>query len=162
MNNSALYAPVAGSHEQIESTIARDLAKHAIYAAPAVVIIAAVLEGGAGALGATLALGVVTINFLLAAAVLGRAAKVSTGALMSASLLSFAVRLAIITAFGFVVKQIDAVHFPTFGIVLVGAHLGLLFWEMRHVSLTLAYPGLKPARSSMADQLSANTDKEQA
>ncbi len=156
--NSALYAPVAGGHDGIESTIARDLAKHAVYVAPAVIVIAAVLQGGAGALGATLAIAIVAVNFVAAAAVIGRAAKISTGALLSASLLSFTVRLAVITAFGFAVKQLDAVHFPTFGIVLVCAHLGLLFWEMRHVSLTLAYPGLKPT----ADQLSADTDKEQA
>lgn len=156
--NSALYAPVAGGHDGIESTIARDLAKHAVYVAPAVIVIAAVLQGGAGALGAALAIAIVAVNFVAAAAVIGRAAKISTGALLSASLLSFTVRLAVITAFGFAVKQLDAVHFPTFGIVLVCAHLGLLFWEMRHVSLTLAYPGLKPT----ADQLSADTDKEQA
>jgi hypothetical protein len=32
------------------------------------------------------------------------------------------------------------------GIVLVGTHLGLLMWEMKYVSLTLAAPGLRPAR----------------
>jgi len=52
----------------------------------------------------------------------------------------------IMTAIGLGVKQLDAVHFPTFCIVLVVAHLGLLFLELRHVSLTLAYPGLKPTK----------------
>ena len=38
------------------------------------------------------------------------------------------------------------VDLPTLGIVLVGTHLGLLFWEAKYVSLTLAAPGLRPAR----------------
>jgi hypothetical protein len=149
MSGSTLFAPVAGGHERIELSIARDLAKHAVYAAPGVVVVGALVQGTAGALGATLALAVVAINFLVAAAVLGRAARVSAGALMGASLLSFVVRLGVITGVGIAVKQIDAVHFATFGIVLVVTHLGLLFWELRHVSLSLAYPGLKPTASEL-------------
>jgi hypothetical protein len=37
------------------------------------------------------------------------------------------------------------VDLPLLGIVLVGTHLGLLMWEMKYVSLTLA-AGLRPAR----------------
>ena len=29
-------------------------------------------------------------------------------------------------------------------LVLIFLHLGLLIWEMRYVSATLSYPGLKP------------------
>ena len=38
------------------------------------------------------------------------------------------------------------------GVTLVVAHLGLLFWETRYVSASLAFPGLKPLppRSSPA------------
>jgi hypothetical protein len=32
------------------------------------------------------------------------------------------------------------------GITIVLTHLGLLAWETRHVSISLAYPGLKPRR----------------
>jgi len=39
-------------------------------------------------------------------------------------------------------------HLPSLGITLIVAHLGLLFWEMRYVSLSLAHPGLKPGRRS--------------
>ena len=35
---------------------------------------------------------------------------------------------------------------PALGTTLVVTHLGLLFWEMRYVSLSLAHPGLKPRR----------------
>jgi len=30
------------------------------------------------------------------------------------------------------------------GLTLVATHLGLLIWEARYVSLSLAFPGLKP------------------
>ena len=38
------------------------------------------------------------------------------------------------------------IDLPTLGFAIVGTHLGLLVWEMKYVSLTLAAPGLKPAR----------------
>ena len=33
------------------------------------------------------------------------------------------------------------------GLTLIVTHLGLLIWETRYVSASLAYPGLKPAKS---------------
>ena len=33
------------------------------------------------------------------------------------------------------------------GITVIVTHVGLLFWETRHVSASLAYPGLKPRRT---------------
>ena len=30
--------------------------------------------------------------------------------------------------------------------IVVVSHLGLLFWELRYVSISLAHPGLKPKR----------------
>ena len=37
------------------------------------------------------------------------------------------------------------IDFPMLGITLVGTHLGLLVWETKYVSLSLAAPGLRPA-----------------
>jgi len=37
-----------------------------------------------------------------------------------------------------------------FAITLITTHLGLLFWETKYVSATLAYPGLKPSGGSAA------------
>lgn len=144
--SSAVFTPLPGAETEIEREIARDLAKHAIYLAPLALVAGAAVAGWSGLLGAAIAVAVVAGNFLLSAVVLGRAARISAGALTFAALGGFVVRLALITAIGLAVKQIDAVHFPTFCIVLVVAHLGLLFLELRHVSLTLAYPGLKPAK----------------
>lgn len=141
-----MFTSVPGSERQIESEIARDLAKHAVYVAPIAVVGGFLAAKGGGALGALVALVVIACNFLLAAAMLGKAARISAGALTAAALGGFVVRLGLITAVGVGVKQLDAVHFPTFCVVLVISHLGLLFLELRHVSLSLANPGLKPQK----------------
>jgi len=59
-------------------------------------------------------------------------------------MLSFLGRLVVITALGAGIKQLDIVDFQVFCITLIASYLALLFWEMRSISLTLAYPGLKP------------------
>ncbi len=143
---SAIFSPVANAEQRIEMEIARDLAKHAVYLAPVAIVAGFVAARGAGALGALIALVVIAGNFLISAAMLGWAARVSTGALTATALGGFVVRLGIITVVGIGVKQLHSVHFPTFCIVLIAAHLGLLFLELRHVSLTLAHPGLKPEK----------------
>jgi hypothetical protein len=65
--------------------------------------------------------------------------------LMGAALMSFLVRFLVLTAIGVVVKEMDIVDWPVFCITLVVSYLGLLFWEMRSISTSLASPGLKPS-----------------
>ena len=36
------------------------------------------------------------------------------------------------------------------GITVLVTHLGLLFWELRYVSASLAFPGLKPTADKEA------------
>ena len=45
----------------------------------------------------------------------------------------------------FLLHNVSWIDFPTLGITLVGTHLGLLTWEAKHVSMSLAAPGLSPA-----------------
>ncbi len=143
-SDMTMFTPVGGG--AIENTIARDLARRAVLAAPAVFLVAFLVKRLPGVYGAGLALIVVALNFLLAAALMSWGAKVSAGALMGASLGGFILRLAIITVAAIGIRAVNAIHFPTFLIVLIVAHLGLLAWELRSVSLTLAYPGLKPKK----------------
>ena len=56
------------------------------------------------------------------------------------------VRLAVILLALFLLHNVSWIDFPTLGFTLVGAHLGLLTWEAKHISLSLAAPGLRPAR----------------
>lgn len=140
----AAFLPVSGP--AVEREIAHDLARRAIWVAPVVLLVLGLARGLDGAFGALLALAMVAGNFLVAAALITVAARISLSAVMMASLGGFFVRLGLITALGYGVKQIDAVDFPVFALTLLVAHLGLLFWETRYISLTLAAPGLKPKK----------------
>jgi len=132
------------SIQKIERDIAVDLAKKAAIVTPIAVIGLGLWRGPDAALGAFLALALIVVNFFASAAILGWTAKHAPHALAGVAMLSFLGRLLIITIIGAGIKQLDIVDFPVFGITLVVSYLALLFWEMRSISLSLAYPGLKP------------------
>lgn len=132
------------STERIESTIAVDLAKKGAIAAPIVVLALGLWRGPDAALGAALALAIVVANFLAAAWILGWTARTAPHAFAGVAMLSFLGRLALITVVGAAVKALGIVDWPVFCFTLIGAYFVLLFWELRSVSLSLAYPGLKP------------------
>ncbi len=138
------FAVPPPSSDQVESRIAIDIAKKAAIVTPVVVLAIGIWKGPDAGLAALLALVVVIGNFLLSAAILGWAARTMPHALTGVALLSFIVRLALITAIGAAVKAAGIVDWPVFGITLIVSYMGLLFWELPSISLTLASPGLKP------------------
>lgn len=127
-----------------EMQIARDLAKHAGWIAPVVIGVGAIGWGYPGAASAAYGLALVTANFLLAAWLLKVAARISLGLLMGAALFGYLVRLGLIFLAVYAVRDQPWVSVVPLGLTIVFSHLGLLFWEMRYVSATLAFPGLKP------------------
>lgn len=124
--------------------VARDLARHGVMVAPIAIILGAVFWGTDGALSVALGLGIVVVNFLLAAAMLGYAARISLAVMAGAALFGFLIRLGLITIAVLLVRNEPWVELVPLGISLIISHLGLLFWEMRFVSASLAFPGLKP------------------
>jgi hypothetical protein len=84
------------------------------------------------------------VNLLASAASLDWASRRSPNALMAVALGGFAVRMGLILA---VMLLADALFgwadVMVLGITLFGTHLGLLFWELRSVSFSLAAPGLR-------------------
>ena len=131
----------------VEREVALDIVKHGFMVAPLVLLIAAV-RGWDGVASAAIALGIVLVNFLAAAAIMTRAAKSGPTAIGAAALGGYVLRLAVIVVALVLLRHQPWIDLPTLGIVIVGTHLGLLVWEMKYVSLTLAAPGLKPARPS--------------
>ena len=127
-----------------EREIARDLVRHGVYALPVLLLAGFVGWGLAGVASVGYASFLVLVNFLVAAALLGWAARISLGLLMGVSLFGFVLRLAAISVAVLVVKHHGWVESFPLGITLVVTHLGLLFWETRYVSASLAFPGLKP------------------
>jgi len=130
----------------VERLIAADLVKRGAVIAPAVVGVCALIEGQKGALSAVFALGVVLANFFVSAAVLAWAAENSPTLLMGAALGSFMVRMIVISLAVWAVHDASWVSLKMVAIVMLAFHLGLLAWETRYVSASLAYPGLKPRR----------------
>ncbi|MFM8971097.1 MAG: hypothetical protein ACKOOG_00335, partial [Actinomycetota bacterium] len=68
------------------------------------------------------------------------------GAIGGAALGGLIFRMGVIVLALFSLRDVSFIEIGVLGVTLVGAHLGLLAWETKHVSLTLAAPGLRPAR----------------
>jgi hypothetical protein len=127
-----------------EAEVARDLLRRMVYVAPLFVVGSAVFWGVDGALSALFALGLVAANFAAAAFLIGWGVKNGPTHLMAAVLGGYVVRLGAILLALWLVQDLPWVEMVPLGITLVATHLGLLFWESRYVSLSLAFPGLKP------------------
>ena len=139
---SPLASALAG--EAPEVSISRDLVKRGLWIAPVVLIVGAVADGGGGAASAGAALVLVLLNFSMAAGLIALTAPISLGLMMGAILFGYILRLALITVAVLLVKDQAWVSLPVLGITIIVTHLGLLFWEMKYVAASLAFPGLRP------------------
>ena len=129
---------------EVEREIARDIVRRGLPVAPLIVLAAGLARGGDGAWSAAYAVAIVLVNLTLAAASLGWAARTSLNLLMATALGGFLVRMGLVTVAILVVRHDSWVDLPTLAVTVLVTHLGLLAWETRHVSASLAYPGLKP------------------
>lgn len=134
----------------VEAQVAGDMARRCLPVAPVLVLVSGLIWGVDGALSAAFAVVLVLANLVLAAALLGRAARISLSLLMVAALGGFALRLILLTAVVWAVKDQAWVDMTPLGLTLIVTHLGLLVWETRHVSASLAYPAVKPTPSKLA------------
>ena len=130
----------------VERQVVSDMIRRSLPALPLLVVVAGVFWGMEGALSAAFAIGLVLVNFLVAATLLTAGARVSIAMFALAALGGFVLRLGLITVAVLAVKDHWWVELVPLGFTLVLTHLGLLIWEARHVSLSLAFPGLKPAK----------------
>ena len=128
-----------------ERDIARDLARRAVWVAPVFVVVGAIGWGATGAASSAIALALVVANFLIGAAIITRAVSISLNALYGAVLFGYLIRLGALAVIAVVLKGSgDWFAAVPFAITLLVTHLGLLTWETRHVSASLAFPGLMP------------------
>lgn len=127
-----------------ERDVARDILRHGLLALPVALVIGFLGWGPDGVASVAFASALVLANFWLAAALLGWAARISYGLVMGVSLFGFLVRIGLIGAAVWAVRDQAWVVSTPLAVTLVVAHLGLLFWETRFVSASLAFPGLKP------------------
>lgn len=127
-----------------EPEIIRDIAKRCAYAAPVALVAGFLGWQLDGLVSVAVALVVVVANFALAASLQAWAARISLGLVMGVALFGFVVRLAIVSAIVWSIGQQPWVEPMPLGLTLIIGHLGLLIWETRFVSASLAFPGLKP------------------
>ena len=142
--------PAAGSGQlpgtpPVERQVALDMLRRGLPVAPVLVLAATLVWGGDGAWSAIVAVALVLTNFVLSALALSWAARKSPAALMATALGGFAVRMGLVWIVLWLFKDESWIDLTALGILVLVTHLGLLFWETRFVSASLAYPGLHPA-----------------
>jgi hypothetical protein len=131
----------------VERRIAVDLARHGLLVAPVIVLVAGLFRGVDGAASAALGLAVVVVNFLVAAVSLEWGARRGGNALFAVALGGFLLRMVSIVVVLFAAEALFGwADVVVLGLTLVFTHLGLLFWELRSVSFSLAAPGLRRDR----------------
>ena len=133
-----------------EAALARDIIKRGLFVAPILIGVCAIVWGANGAYSCAYAFAIVFCNFGLAAALVAYTARISYAFMMTTMLFGYLLRLALVAVAVFVVRNLTWVELLPLGLTIIFAHLGLLFWELRYVSLSLAFPGLKPKQSKPA------------
>jgi hypothetical protein len=136
-------APVPDAPD-VERQLAFDMARRSLWVVPAVVAAAGAVWGFEGVWSALVAVAVVLVNLALAAVSLSWAARRSLTLLMAVAMGGFLVRMGLVTAVLLAVRNQPWIDLVALGVTVLVTHLGLLFWELRYVSATLAYPALKP------------------
>ena len=129
----------------VEMEVALDLLRRALWVAPVLIVLSGAIWGLNGALSTGYGIALVVANFLASAAMLAWTAKISISLMMGTALFGYLMRLGLIFLAVWVVRDASWVELVPLGLTIVVTHLGLLFWEMRYVSASLAFPGLKPA-----------------
>ncbi len=129
-----------------EVGVSRDMVRRGLIVAPVIIAICGVIWGIDGAWSSAYAIAIVLLNFALAAALIAMTARISIGLMMGAILFGYLIRLGLIFLAVFLVRDAGWISLPALGATIIITHLGLLIWELKFVAISLAYPGLKPAR----------------
>ncbi|MDQ6854294.1 MAG: hypothetical protein M3046_11510 [Actinomycetota bacterium] len=136
----------------VERRIALDLARHGLLVAPAILLVAGFARGVDGAASAALGLGLLVLNLFVAAVSLEWANRRGPNVLMGVALGGFLLRMITILLVMLVADALFGwADVVVLGVTLFLTHLGLLFWELRSVSFSLAAPGLRRDQRTVSD-----------
>ena len=152
-NPNAMMTRLEGPSPAME--VAVDLLRRSVIWAPMAVLISAAVWGTDGAISAAFALGLVMGNFLLSAYLLQVGGRISIAVMAGAALFGYIIRLGLILLAVLLVKDQAWLDPVALGVVLIVTHLGLLFWELRYVSGSMAFPGVKPRPGRTSAAVSA-------
>lgn len=129
---------------QVEWEMATDMVRRGLPVAPVLLVVGTIGWGIHGLLSTGYGLVLVLGNLLASAALMRWAGKRSLGWLAGVAVGGYVVRMAVVTLAVYAVRGMDWVELLPLGLTIVITQLGLLWWETRQISLTLAFPGLKP------------------
>lgn len=129
----------------VERQLAGDLLRRGALAGPVLVALAALVWGADGALSAAYGIAIVLVNLALSAVLLGWASPRGGTVLMAVALGGFMGRMILATVAILLVRDQSWVAMVPLAVAVLVSGLGLLFWETRYVSASLAFPGLKPS-----------------
>ena len=122
------------------------MVRRGLIVAPVLIAICGVIWGSDGAFSSAYGIALVLVNFGLSAAIIAWTGRISLAVMMGAVLFGYLFRLGLIFVAVYVVKDAGWISLPALGTTIIVTHLGLLVWELKYVAISLAYPGLKPAR----------------
>lgn len=130
----------------VEVQISSDMVKKGLLAGPVLVALCGLVWGLDGLASSAFGLGLVLVNFTVAALLVSGAAKISTTLVMAAAMSGYLVRLGFIMVAVLLVRDEAWISLPALGATIIVTHLGLLLWELRYVAISLAFAGVKPAK----------------
>lgn len=131
-----------------EFAVSRDMVRRGLLVAPVLLVVSGVIWGTEGVSGSAYGLAIVLVNFIFAAGIITITAPRSLPLLMGSVMVGYVARLGLIFIAVLPVRDSTWISIPSLCATMLMTHLGLLVWELRHVSMSLAYPGLKPKKSS--------------
>ncbi len=129
-----------------EVEIARDIARRGVLVAPVIIGVAWLIWGTAGAWSAAFAIALILGNFALSAALIAFTARISLGLMMGAVLFGYLMRLGIVFAAVWMVRDQSWISIPALAAAIIVTYLGLLIWEMKYVSISMSHSGLDSSR----------------
>ena len=134
--------------EAPEVTVSLDMVKRGLYAAPVIVAVCAVFAGLDGVFSSLYGVALVLINFAISAGLVSVTARISLSLMMGAVMFGYVGRLGLIFLAVILVRDASWISLTALGLTIIVTHLGLLVWEMRYVTASLAFPALKPKKTS--------------
>jgi len=132
---------------QPEVEVVWDMVRRAALASPVLLVLGFAIWGTPGLVGAAYGLLLIVVNFVGSASSIAWAARRSQVLLMVAVMGGYLFRLAFLFATVWPVRQVGWISIHSLCATMLATHLGLLVWEIRFVSVSLAHPGLKPRRT---------------
>jgi hypothetical protein len=131
-----------------EVSVTKDMVRRGLIVAPVLIAICGVIWGMDGAWSGAYGIALILLNFGVAAGLIGVTARINLGLMLGAVLFGYLIRLGLIMLAVLLVKDAGWISLPALGTTIIVTHLGLLVWEMKYVSISLTYPGLKPRQTT--------------